>query len=132
MGCLVLVAVYVALVTQLGIDFLIPEPMPENLGGDRTTYRLLTAIAIAGWVPFVEEIFFRGFMFQGLASRYGMLWGAVFSSGLFALAHIGIGTMIPIFLIGLMFAFLYSRTRSIWMPMAAHGTFNLIVLSVSG
>ena len=131
-GCLVLIAVYVALVTQLDIDFLIPEPVPEGLGGDRATYRLLTAMAIAGWVPFVEEIFFRGFMFQGLASRYGMLWGAVFSSGLFALAHIVIGTMIPIFLIGLMFAFLHSRTRSIWMPMAAHGTFNLIVLSVSG
>ena len=131
-GSFILIGIYGVLVTQLDIDILIPEPVPEELRGGGIMRRALTAIAIAGFVPFVEEIFFRGFLFQGLASKYGIIWGAALSSILFALAHVVIGTMIPIFLIGLLFSLLYARTGSIWMPMSAHATFNLVGLSVSG
>ncbi|MCH7800583.1 MAG: CPBP family intramembrane metalloprotease [Chloroflexi bacterium] len=130
-GSLVLTGVYAVLVKQLDIDILIPQPVPEELQRGGAFYRLLTALAIAGLVPFVEEIFFRGFLFQGLASRYGVIWGAVFSAAVFAVAHLSIGTMIPIFMIGVLFAALYARTRSLWMPMSAHVIQNLVALTVS-
>ena len=131
-GSLILTGIYAAIVTQLDIEILIPKPLPENLLGGGTFDRLLTAVAIAGLVPFVEEIFFRGFLFQGLASRYGSIWGAVFSAAVFAVAHLSIGTMIPIFLIGLLFAALYAKTRSVWMPMSAHVIQNLAALTLAG
>lgn len=131
-GSLILTSIYAALVAQLDIDILDPQPVPEELLGGSAFHRLLVAVAIAGWVPFVEEVFFRGFLFQGLASRYGVVWGAVFSAAVFAFAHLIIGTMIPIFIIGVLFAALYARTRSLWMPMSAHIAQNLVALTLSG
>lgn len=131
-GSLILTGVYSVIVTGLDIDILMPEPLPEELVGGSVSRRVLTAIAVAGFVPFVEEVFFRGFLFQGLASRYGLIWGAVFSSAIFAVSHLIIGTMIPIFIIGVLFAALYARTRSLWMPMSAHAAQNLFALTLSG
>ena len=41
--------------------------------------------------PFVEEIFFRGFLFQGLRQRYGWVNGMLLSSAIFAIAHLDPG-----------------------------------------
>lgn len=130
-GSLILTGVYAALAKQLGIDVLIPDQLPEEFWGGGTGQRLLTTVAIAGWIPFVEEVFFRGFLFQGLASRYGVTWGAVVSAAVFAVSHLVIGSMVPIFITGLMFAALYTKTRSLWIPMSAHAAQNLLALLVS-
>ncbi len=132
MASLLFAGIYTAVVAGLGIDALEPQPLPEELLGGGPMVRLLTAVAVAGWVPFVEELFFRGFLFQGLASRYGVLWGATVSSAVFAVAHLMIGAMIPIFVTGLLLAWVYSRTRSLWVPMAAHSAQNLLALIVVG
>jgi membrane protease YdiL (CAAX protease family) len=131
-GSLHFTGIYVVVVVGLGIEALEPEPLPDGLLEGGPVARLLTALAIAGWVPFVEEVFFRGFLFQGLASRYGVLWGAVVSSSMFAVAHLMVGSMVPIFVTGLLFAWLYARSRSLWLPMAAHGAQNLVALIVAG
>jgi membrane protease YdiL (CAAX protease family) len=122
--------IYAVVVAGLGIEALEPDPLPEALLGGGPLVRLLTAVAIAGWVPFVEEVFFRGFLFQGLASRYGVLWGATASSAIFAVSHLMIGAMAPIFVTGLLFAWVYARSRSLWLPMAAHSAQNLLALIV--
>ena len=123
---------YAAVVAGLGIEALKPEPLPEELLAGGPIVRVLTAVAIAGWVPFVEEIFFRGFLFQGLASRYGVILGATASSAIFAGSHLMVGAMIPIFVTGLLFAWVYARSRSVWPCMAAHSAQNLVALIVVG
>jgi hypothetical protein len=132
MASLLFGGIYTAIVTGLGIDALEPQQLPEELLGAGPMVRLLTAVAVAGWVPFVEELFFRGFLYQGVASRYGFLWGATVSSAVFALAHLMVGAMIPIFVTGLLLAWAYSRSRSLWVPMAAHSAQNLIALIAVG
>ena len=123
---------YAAVVAGLGIEALEPEPLPEELLQGGPMVRLLTAVAIAGWVPFVEETFFRGFLFQGLASRYGVFWGATASSAIFAGSHLMVGAMIPIFVTGRLFAWAYARSRAVWPSMAAHSAQNLVALIVVG
>ena len=123
---------YAAVVAGLGIELLEPEPLPEELLAGGRMVRLLTAVALAGWVPLVEELFFRGFLFQGLASRYGVLMGATVSSAVFAVSHLMVGAMLPIFVTGLLFAWVYARSRSLWLPMAAHSAQNLVALIVVG
>ena len=132
LASLVLTGIYTVVVVGLGIERLEPDPIPEELLQGGPMVRLLAAVAIAGWVPFVEEVFFRGFLFQGLASRYGIFWGAITSSAIFAAAHLMLGTMVPIFVTGLLFAWVYSRSRSLWLPMAAHSAQNLVALIVVG
>lgn len=126
-GSLAFTAAYAALVSTLGLDALTPEPLPAGLAGDGAAI-LVSVFALAVWVPFVEEVFFRGFLFAGLAARYGLYIGVTVSAALFALAHFSIATIIPLFVIGILFALVYHATKSIWIPTAAHSAHNLLAL----
>ena len=80
--------------------------------------------------PFVEETFFRGFVFAGLRSRYDWRWAAAISAALFAGAHLSLTFFIPAFLLGFAFAYLYQRSNSIWPGMAIHFVLNALAMTV--
>ena len=127
LGSLGFTALYGWVVSTLGLDVLLPEPVPEELADRR--YFVISAILIAGWVPFVEEVFFRGFIFSGLAVRYGILAAGAISAAVFAAAHLSLGSLAPVFVTGILFAWLYHRTKSISATFSAHAGQNLIALS---
>ncbi len=81
--------------------------------------------------PFVEEIFFRGFVFSGLRQRLGWKQAALASAGLFALAHFIPTSLLPILILGLIFAFLYHLSGSIWPAVLMHMLTNTIALSAA-
>ena len=130
LGSLGFTALYGAVVSALGLESLLPEPVPEELADRR--FFVITAIVIAGWVPFVEEVLFRGFVFSGLAARYGILAGGAISAAVFSVAHLSLGSLLPVFVTGILLAWLYHRTKSVWAPMSAHAGQNLIALSFAG
>jgi len=76
--------------------------------------------------PFVEEVFFRGFVFAGLSSRYGWKISAGISSLLFAAAHLELTFLLPAFLFGYLFAYMYKRSNSIWPGIILHMCFNVL------
>jgi hypothetical protein len=92
----------------------------------------LIALAILSllFAPFMEEVFFRGFVFGGLRWRWGVVWAALASGLLFSLAHIGnpgtIYLIPPVAIIGAMFAWGYAYCGSLWASVLAHFLFNLI------
>lgn len=100
-----------------------------------TTYAtLLAAVLIA---PFCEEIFFRGFVFQGLRRSMPVSWAIVLSALLFAVAHADPGSFAVLFAIGIALAILRWRTKSIWPGMLLHMLNNglgalIIVLTMQG
>ena len=61
--------------------------------------------------PVVEEIFFRGFIFGGLRTRYSFPIAAVISALLFGLVHLEWTAILPITLLGLIFALLIRTQR---------------------
>ena len=126
---LTLTAAYVGIVSGLGLDFLEPPELTEDLLGTGVQ-RVVTVIAIVLWGPFAEELFFRGFVLAALVGPLGPFRAAVASSALFAVAHVSIGVVFPIFVTGMLLAWLYLRTRSIWPPMTAHALQNFIAVSV--
>ena len=128
-GSLGFTGLYGLTVTTLGLDFLMPDPVPEQLTERR--FFVITAIVIAGWVPFVEEVFFRGFVFSGLAVKYGILVAGAVSAAIFSVAHLSLGSLLPVFVTGLLFAWLYHQTKSVWAPISAHAGQNLIALSAA-
>ncbi len=117
MGSLAFTGVYSAVVSALGVDALEPPPIEEDLLG-HGGIRVLNSVVIAGWAPFAEEVFFRGFILAALVSPLGMVRAAVVGSAVFAAAHLTLGTMAPIFVTGLLLSWLYLRSRSIWPPLA--------------
>ena len=130
LGSLAFTAAYGAVVSGLGLDALTPEPLPVGLAGDGALI-LLSALALGVWVPFVEEVFFRGFLFAGLAARYGLYVGVGASAAMFALVHFSPAAVIPIFVTGILFGLVYHVTRSIWIPVAAHSAQNILALLAS-
>lgn len=79
--------------------------------------------------PLVEEIFFRGFLFQGLRAKYGWISGVLISSAIFAIAHLDPASLIPTFILGSLLAYLYHRSNSVWPGVILHmavNTFGLL------
>ena len=81
-----------------------------------------------------EEVFFRGFIFPGIARSVGVIPGLLVSGLLFGAAHLQLSLLIPFSAVGVVFAFLYLRTKSIYTSMLVHGAFNMIslILAISG
>lgn len=78
--------------------------------------------------PLVEEIFFRGFLFQGFRARYGWIAGMLLSSAIFAIAHLDLASLIPTFILGNLLAYLYHRSNSIWPGVILHMLVNTVGL----
>ena len=78
--------------------------------------------------PIVEELFFRGFLFQGFRQRYGWVKGLLLSSAIFAAAHLDPAAFIPTFILGSLLAYMYHRTNSVWLGVILHVSINTLGL----
>ena len=84
-------------------------------------------VVICLWVPFVEELTYRGLGYS-LLERFGR-WPAILAVGiLFGLAHGLVLTFPVIAFFGCVLAWVRARTDSVFPGMALHATFNLIAL----
>ncbi|MDQ2817959.1 MAG: CPBP family intramembrane metalloprotease [Candidatus Eremiobacteraeota bacterium] len=92
---------------------------------------LLDFMAVSLLAPVAEEIFFRGFLFTGLAQRMPVLAAALVSAAIFGAAHLDIWNFVPLFTIGVGLAYLYRYTGTLWSNVIAHSTVNTISLVVA-
>jgi membrane protease YdiL (CAAX protease family) len=99
-------------------------PGPEETLGHGSTELLLLAVVGA---PLVEEILFRGLLFQGLARSVSPWLAALWSAALFTMLHPVAGWP-PVFLLGLATAAIFRRTRFLPAAMAVHAVYNLGVV----
>jgi membrane protease YdiL (CAAX protease family) len=82
--------------------------------------------------PVAEEIFFRGFFFAGLRTRWSLWPSALLSGAIFGLVHAPTGptAAIPLAGLGVGLAWLYNKTGSLWPSMLAHFLNNALAISV--
>ena len=118
---------YEWILTSFGAEPVQPMPFAPEATQGPVNIAILSFLAV-GVAPFAEEAFFRGFVFSGFGKRFGYGWGAVLSALLFALAHLQLGALVPIFILGLLLAWLYWRTRSLWACILTHLAYNSIAL----
>jgi len=78
--------------------------------------------------PLVEEIFFRGFLFQGFRQRMGWLKAALLSSAIFSASHLDLVSLVPTFALGFTFAYIFHRSNSLWPGMILHFLVNSLGL----
>jgi len=97
----------------------------------RTSSVLLPAIVLSFVAtiqsPLVEEVIFRGFLFQTLTDRWGLRISIFLSSLLFGILHLTSledlvwwAAIISTFLAGLMFVQAYLVRKSLWIPIGIH------------
>jgi membrane protease YdiL (CAAX protease family) len=126
-GCGLLVGSYIIIIVHNALLFLLGV---DTQGED--IMRLFAELDSPFWffivgaifAPLVEEIFFRGFLFQGFRERYGWVAGMLISAAIFAIAHLDLVVLIPTFILGCLLAYLYHRSNSIWPGIILHFLVN--------
>lgn len=121
-----------ALIT--GREIAPPEQLPAVLDGTGVALALIYAVIVA---PLAEELFFRGCLFRSLRDRHGFRPAAAWSSLTFGLVHYvpapiaeSLLLMTAMIFTGLGLAWIYERRGTIVAPIAAHVTFNAVVITV--
>lgn len=91
------------------------------------TFAFLIAVIIA---PFVEELFFRGFVLQTLAKKISPFWGVVLTALIFASVHFEFRSIMPLLILSVVLNVLYLKTKSIWPGIVFHVMNNSIAFLI--
>ena len=120
---------YVILMTRI---FKISPPsgkIEELIANNNVSYILLLVV-VSVIAPVCEEIFFRGFLFQGFKKRWGVPAGIFISSVLFSAAHLDLYNFLPLLAIGWVLAYLFHKTKSLLPVIFLHAVYNLILILI--
>ena len=126
-GCGLLVGGYIIIIVHNALLFLLGvDTQGENIVElfaelDSPVWFFIVGAIFA---PLVEEIFFRGFLFQGFRERYGWVTGMLISAAIFAIAHLDLVVLIPTFILGCLLAYVFHRSNSIWPGIILHFLVN--------
>ena len=91
----------------------------------------LVIVAVVILAPIAEEVFFRGVVYNAWLRERGRRWAFVGSSVLWAMIHVSLVALLPIFLLGLALAWIYQRTGSLLAPIVMHATVNGISVALA-
>lgn len=127
LGCGLLIGSYIFIMIHNGILMLLgietqgEEIMQIFTELDSAIWFVLVGVIFA---PIVEEIFFRGFLFQGFRQKYGWVKGGLLSAAVFAIGHLDPVALIPTFILGLLLVYMYHRSNSVWPGIILHFLVN--------
>ncbi|HEY1074848.1 MAG TPA: type II CAAX endopeptidase family protein [Patescibacteria group bacterium] len=116
----VLIAILQAVLKRLGLPL-------QNYSFSTKEGAAWAMIMVAVVSPFVEELYFRGFLFKGLMLNHRPQIAYLVSAGLFALLHPPLAAMVEVFAIGILLGYLSKETKSIWPGIFIHALNNAIV-----
>ena len=88
---------------------------------------ILEVISSVILAPIIEELFFRGVLFNRLKIRTGIIAAMVISSALFAIGH-EFGGITSAFVFGICMCIIYMKTDNILMTMSIHFLNNLVAV----
>lgn len=80
--------------------------------------------------PLGEELFFRGFFYPAVRSRWGISRGIIITALFFAALHFDLYRLLPIAAGGAGLTYLYEKTGNIWTNIVAHGVWNGIMIAL--
>ena len=130
-GWLALVGIGIAtLIVLQGLERLLP--LPQKGPFDEFFKRPLDAYAFAflaiAFAPFMEELFFRGFLYPVLARRLGIAFGVFLTALPFALIHVfeykAWGPVLVVFLVGVVLTWVRAKWRSVAASFIVHAIYN--------
>ena len=123
----VLIGIVAVVLQQLGME---PEPQAAERAIEMLN-PVLVVLAIVVLAPIAEEVFFRGVVFNAWLREGGRRFAFIGSALLFAVIHVSLLSLLPIFALGLMLAWIYDRTGTLLAPIAMHATVNGISVALA-
>ena len=91
---------------------------------------VIVLVVMGFFIPFTEELFFRGIILKEFMKNYSTGKSLIWSSIIFAGWHIFVNpfAMLYLFLIGLLYGISFFKTRSILLPSLLHIINNVLAL----
>ncbi|HEX2070765.1 MAG TPA: CPBP family intramembrane glutamic endopeptidase [Thermoleophilaceae bacterium] len=112
------------------------QDVTESLGaGDSTLGLIAAGTMVIVVAPFVEELFFRGFFYRALRTRFPIVLAAVIDGVIFGFIHFnfeGADALLilpPLAMLGVIFCLVYERTKSLWAVIGMHAFNNTVAFS---
>jgi hypothetical protein len=132
---LILSAIIIGLVVlSFVLDQFVPSPQDTVFLVDTyktSTWPVFLWIAVVGFAPLFEEIFFRGFVFVGFQqSRLGAAGTIAVTSVVWAILHMQytVYGIISILVLGVVFGLVRVKTNSLWSTLFLHAAWNALAM----
>jgi membrane protease YdiL (CAAX protease family) len=104
-----------------------PQPIADLLAtSDSTVVVVLIAAFALTIAPVFEEFLFRGFAYPALKQRWGTWRALTVVSAVFALIHMHVPSMGPLFALAVGLGLAYELTGSLLAPITMHALFNAL------
>ncbi len=126
------VAMYAATLLVANVQFAITHQKPEETSvalfasAHDPTLAIAFAVLAIAIAPVVEELVFRGFLFNALLRYLPAGTAAVISGIAFGAFHLSPSALIPLACSGIVLAFVYYRSGSLVASMVTHALFNAV------
>ncbi len=107
-----------------------PQTIMRSIMLEQTPLPIAGAVLLISitFVPFAEEVFYRGILVSVLKRQRSTLFAVIVSSLFFGLLHLSPVNTLSLCLLGIAFATLYLRSGSLLTSIAMHATFNAVNL----
>lgn len=118
------------LITMLPIDGILGNYSQIQVNNSRNP--VIWQLLILGIIsPVVEELLFRGLVFERLKVYYDVTIAAYIGSIIFAVAHFNLVQGLYGFVMGILFCFAYGKYKSITVPIVMHMAANITAVLMS-
>lgn len=133
-GFLLVVAIYIGfMVLSGGLNILLGKTDNEQIMFDiydTSVWPVLFWIAVVVFAPAFEEVFFRGFLFEGFRqSRLGAIGAIGITALIWALIHsfqYGLYSLAWILVLGIVMGIVRLKTKSLWSTIIMHVLVNVV------
>jgi membrane protease YdiL (CAAX protease family) len=111
---------------------LTPPRMFETSTGTPLNQIILYGVCAAAIGPGVEELFFRGFIYNALRRRFSILPAIAIQAVIFGLMHpFGMVHRVFVSVIAVILAIVYEWRKTLWTPVLMHSFFNTLAVTVA-
>gem|GEM_PF-1129582 len=126
-GIIIFEAIWISFLGVLGVTP--PDsatPIVEMYGSSALAFVVIFILTVV-IAPFVEEVFFRSFLYQAFRKRYGVTVGILISAVIFGLFHFSFLVVLPVFvLIGIFLGYIFEKFHSVYPAMMLHALNNFV------
>lgn len=131
-----LVAIIIISTYHLAVEHLIKETLDNPWAGlskvQKDSKLILSMTILFTITSVVEELFFRGFVYNALRQRFNIYFCALMQAIIFALFHYknpynSIYNLIGIFLLGIILVIAYEQRKTLLSPVLVHGFYCILL-----
>ena len=101
------------------------NPLLEIVLNNKNSFSfILLFVTTTLLAPFFEEVIFRGILLPTLSRNFGIIWAIIVSAFVFALAHLSVGEMLPLFVLGIGLGITRIASGSLLSSVIMHSLWN--------